>query len=109
MEATKVKAFLEEFALIFEQPKNLSPTRRFDHKIPLKFKAQPVNIRPYKSSFVQKGEIEKMVKKMLMNDRIQYIFSPFITLILLVKKKNNFWRFYMDYKQLNILTIRISS
>jgi hypothetical protein len=39
MEATKVKAFLEEFALIFEQPKNLSLTRRFDHKIPLKFKA----------------------------------------------------------------------
>ena len=39
MEATQVKAFLEEFALIFEQPKNLSPARRFGHKIPLKLKA----------------------------------------------------------------------
>lgn len=109
MEATQVKAFLEEFALMFEQPKSLSPAIRFDHKIPLKLKAQPLNIRPYKSSFVQKEEIEKMVKKMLMNGRIQYIFSSFITLILLVKKKNNIWRFYMDYKQLNILTIRINS
>jgi hypothetical protein len=39
VEATQVKAFLEEFALIFEKPKNLSPVRRFDHKIPLKLKA----------------------------------------------------------------------
>jgi len=39
MEATQVKAFLEEFALMFEQPKSLSPAIRFDHKIPLKLKA----------------------------------------------------------------------
>jgi hypothetical protein len=99
MEAAEIKTLLEKFAGVFEEPKTLTPTRRSDHKIPLKPGSQKINIRPYKSPFIQKGEIEKLVKEMLSNGIIQHNVSPFASLVLLVKKKkDNTWRFCIDYK-----------
>jgi hypothetical protein len=83
----EIKSLLMEFAGIFKEPRTLPPARRFDHKIPLKPGSQPINIRPYKSSFIQKGEIEKLVKEMLSNGVIQHSVSPVASPVLLVKKK----------------------
>lgn len=47
---------------MFEEPKGLPPVRKFDHRIPLKLGAQPINFRLYKSFFVYKEEIEKASK-----------------------------------------------
>jgi len=65
-----------------------------------------VNIIPYRSSFVHKNEIERLVKEMLVNRVIQHIISLFASSILLVKKKYSSWRFCVDYWQLNKLTIK---
>jgi hypothetical protein len=46
-----------------------------------------VNIKPYKSSFIQNGEIKKLVIEMLVNGIIQHSVNPFALLALLVKKK----------------------
>jgi hypothetical protein len=102
----EIKSLLAEFAGIFEKSRALPPARRFDHKIPLKLGSQPINIRPYKSSFIQKGEIEKLVKEMISNGVIQHSVSPFASPVLLVKKKDNTWRFCIDYRQLNEQTIK---
>jgi len=102
----EIKSLLAEFAGIFEEPRALPPARQFDHKIPLKPGSQPINIRPYKSSFIQKGEIEKLVKEMISNGVILYSVSPFAFPVLLVKKKDNTWRFCIDYRQLNEQTIK---
>ena len=59
--AEEIESLLNEFAGVFEEPRTLPPARRFDHKILLKKDSQAINIRPYKSSFIQKGEIEKLV------------------------------------------------
>jgi hypothetical protein len=101
----EIEALLREFAKLFEKPWTLPP-RKFDHKILLKLGSQVVNIRPYKSSFIQKGEIEKLVKEMLSNGVIQHNVSPFTSPVLLVKKKDNTWRFCIDYRQLNEQTIK---
>jgi hypothetical protein len=68
-----------------------------------------VNIKPYKNFFIQNGEIKKLVIEMLLNGIIQHSVNPFAPLALLVEKKDNTWRFYIDYKQLNNLTIETSS
>jgi hypothetical protein len=47
-----------------------------------------------------------LVKEILTNKVIQHSSNSFASLVLLVKKKYNIWRFYMDYRQLNNLTIK---
>jgi hypothetical protein len=51
----EIVGLLVNYAFVFQEPITLSPTRKYDHRIPLKTGAQPVNCRPYKSSFFQKG------------------------------------------------------
>lgn len=53
-----MKTLPEEYDSVFAKPKHLRPARGFDHMIPLIPGAKPINIRPYKSSFVHKKEIE---------------------------------------------------
>jgi hypothetical protein len=91
--AVEIESLLKEFAGLFEEPQTLPPTMKFNHRILLKAGSQAVNIRPYKSSFIQKGEIEKLIKEMIANGVIQQSVSPFASPVLLVKKKDNTWRF----------------
>jgi len=47
-----------------------------------------------------------MVKEMLQHSIIQPSISPFTSLVLLVKKKSKTWCFYVDFRQLNAVTIK---
>lgn len=60
-----MEKLLQNFSEVFKEPKGLPPTRHQDHHIKLKESNQPVNLRPYWYPYVQKEEIEKIVKKML--------------------------------------------
>ncbi|XP_071939847.1 uncharacterized protein [Coffea arabica] len=50
-------------------------------------------------------EIEKQVAKMLQKDIVKYNNSPFASPVLLVKKKEGTWRFCVNYRKLNEITI----
>jgi len=60
-----MQELLDEFADIFEEPKALPPYREYGHKIILKPRSAPLNVRPYRYLALQKDFIEKTVQEML--------------------------------------------
>jgi hypothetical protein len=101
-----VAVILEEFAMVFEPPSSLPPERSCDHVIPLVAGAKPVQIRQYRYPPALKNEIEKQVADMLSKGIIQPSFSAFASPVLLVRKKDGTWRFCVDYRYLNALTLK---
>lgn len=104
--APDLQTLLDQFGDVFEDPKELPPHRALDHAITLEHDAQPVNSRPYRYSPLQKDEIERQVQEMLAAGIITESMSPFASPVLLVKKKDGSWRFCIDYRRLNLLTIK---
>ncbi|WVY93275.1 hypothetical protein V8G54_032363 [Vigna mungo] len=107
--ATPVSCALEEtlveFGDVFQEPRGLPPKRDHDHAILLQEGGQIPNIRPYRYPYYQKNEIEKIVGEMLQAGVIRPSHSQFSSPVILVKKKYGGWRFCVDYRALNKLTI----
>jgi len=97
---------VQKFHHLFQEPTTLPPARDYDHHIPIIPGAQPVNIRPYRYSPQQKTEIENQVATMLKNGVIAHSTSPFASPVLLVKKKDGTWRFCIDFRHLNAITVK---
>ncbi|WVZ81560.1 hypothetical protein U9M48_028917 [Paspalum notatum var. saurae] len=102
----QIQQLIDEFPSLFEVPSSLPPTRSCDHSIPLITSASPVAVRPYRYAPVLKNEIEKQITEMLASGIIQPSASPFSSSVLLVKKKDNTWRFCVDYRHLNAITVK---
>lgn len=103
---SEISQLLVRFSDVFALPKSLPPNRALDHQIPLLPEAKPFKLKPYRYPHSQKAEIESKVAEMLQNGIIQPSNSPFASPVLLVKKKDNTWRFCVDYRYLNALTIK---
>lgn len=101
-----ISSTLADFADVFADPKQLPPHREFDHAISLIPDSVPVNVRPYRYNPQQKDEMEKQVNEMLTAGLIKPSMSPFASPVLLVRKKDGTWRFCVDYRRLNTLTIK---
>ncbi|XP_054824059.1 uncharacterized protein LOC129322054 [Prosopis cineraria] len=99
------ESLFAEFPSVFEGPSNLPPFRNHSHAIPLLPGANPPNLRPYRYPYYQKAEIEKQVEELLKKGFIQPSSSPFASPVLLVAKKDGSWRFCVDYRKLNAITI----
>lgn len=96
---------LEEYSTVFQEPTQLPPERGFEHSIRLIEGAGAVAVRPYPYPQAHMTIIEQMVKQMLDSGVIRPSKSPYASPILLVKKKDGAWRFCIDYRGLNKITI----
>ncbi|XP_030479163.2 uncharacterized protein LOC115696402 [Cannabis sativa] len=97
---------LTEFQDIFSEPKSLPPYRSSGHRIFLQPHSQPVNVRPYRYPYFQKDIIERLVREMEDCGFVRPSTSPFSSPVLFVKKKDGSWRFCVDYRALNNITIK---
>lgn len=50
-------------------------------------------------------KIEQLIHDMLSSGLIRHSTSSFSSLVLLVKEKNDSWRFWVDYRSLNNVTV----
>lgn len=85
--------------------RKLPPPKDIEHHIHLKKRTYSVNVRPYWYAHHQKEEMERLMDEMLQSGTIRPNNSPYFSSILLVKKKDESWRFCVDYKALNTVTI----
>ncbi|KAJ3685430.1 hypothetical protein LUZ61_014594 [Rhynchospora tenuis] len=104
--APELEFVIDQYSHIFEEPKTLPPHKEIDHQIQLANDTQPINLRPYRQSYYQKLEVEKIIEELLKNKFIQPSTSPFASPVILVRKKDNTWRLCVDYRKLNSCTIK---
>jgi hypothetical protein len=105
---TPMVQLLSNFLDVFEPPTGMPPIRDCDHVIPLIVSATPVHVRPYRYPPAIKDEIERQIAIMLDTGIIQASSSSFSSSVLLVKKKDGTWRFCVDFRHLNAITVKMS-
>ncbi|KAL6508768.1 hypothetical protein OROHE_021327 [Orobanche hederae] len=101
----EIEVVLSGFPSVSAPSEGLPPARASDHRIELQPGARPVSVRPYRYNHLQKDEMERLVEEMLAAGIIQPSTSPYSSPVLLVRKKDGSWRFCVDYRELNKLTI----
>jgi hypothetical protein len=97
---------LQSFASLFDTPTALPPPRDRQHLIHLIPRTAPVAVRPYRYAHLQKEELECQCAVMLTQGVIRPSSSAFSAPVLLVKKVNDSWRFCINYRTLNVKTIK---
>jgi len=102
----EISKVLQDFADVFQEPKEFPPQREVDHPIVLLDNTKVVNQRPYRLPFHQKNALEELIKHMLASQMIRPSLSPYSSPVILVKKKDGTWRLCVDYRQLNSNTVK---
>jgi hypothetical protein len=102
----EIQSLLHQSKVLFEEPSRLPPSRTCDHAIPLIPGARTISIRQYHYPPVLKTEIENQVAEMLQKGLIQPSARLFSSLVLLTKKKDGSYRFCVDFRHLNALTLK---
>jgi hypothetical protein len=111
MSTTTASSLLLEELLVdfdddFDEPHDLPPSRSRDHSITVMPGAPLVAVRPYQYPALDKDELVRQCVSMLDQGIIWCSSSAFSSLVLLVKKVDDSWRFYVDYRALNTITIK---
>ena len=96
-----------EFPDVFQDElPSLPPDRDVEFKIELVPGAAPISRRPYRMPPNELAELKIQLQELLDKGLIQPSSSPWGCLALFVKKKDKSWRMCVDYRPLNVVTIK---
>jgi hypothetical protein len=101
-----LEELLANFDDVFGEPHGLPPSCSRDHNITLMPRAPPVAVRPYRYPALHKDELERQCASMLDQGIIRRSSSMFSSPVLLIKNADGSWRFCVDYRALNAITIK---
>ena len=100
----KLKNLLTEYADVFYRTGPLRQTSYIVHDIELT-DGKPFRIPPYRYSIEKKRAIQTQVREMLADGLIEPSSSPYCSPIVMAKKKNGEYRFCIDFRRLNSITV----
>jgi hypothetical protein len=83
---------------------DLGRVQRIKHKI--RVESKPIKQNPYKCPMKLRPVLENKVQELLNNNLIEPSTSPWSSPIILVKKKDDTYRFCVDFRKLNAETIK---
>ena len=105
----KLNTFLNQNSDVFSDSlQTIGKTDLFKHKIETIPDTKPVRQRFYRQDPVKKAVIEEKTNELLETGIAQRSTSVWNSPVVLVKKKDDSWRFAIDYRKLNQVTIPIS-
>jgi hypothetical protein len=102
------RAVLAEYADRFppDLPKQLPPRREVDHRIELIPGSTPPCLATYRMSPTELDELKRQIDDLESKHILRPSKSPFGAPVLLTKKKDGTWRFCVDYRALNAITVK---
>ncbi|KAG8493004.1 hypothetical protein CXB51_012618 [Gossypium anomalum] len=96
-----------EFSDVFpEELPGLPPIREVEFSIDLLPGTAPISISPYKMAPTELKELKAQLQELTDKGFVRLSFSPWGAPVLFVKKKDGSMRLYIDYRQLNKVTIK---
>jgi hypothetical protein len=99
-------AVLTEFEDVFQEVPRLPLKRDIDFSINLMPRAAPMSKYPYRMSTPELKELQLHLEELLKKGYILPSVSPWVALVLFVKKKDGTLRLCIDFKQLNKVTVK---
>ncbi|UYV71114.1 hypothetical protein LAZ67_8001791, partial [Cordylochernes scorpioides] len=102
-EQKELKQVLERYGDLFSS--RLGRTNLTKHRIDTE-DAKPIKHKPYRVSAKERDIIKEQIDEMLTEGIIRPSSSPWSFLVILVKKRDGKYRFCVDYRKLNNVTVK---
>ena len=103
-----IKEMQTTFGSVFAEATGIEENPPVRHSIRIKDDAMPAHVKPFRFTETQKGELKTQIIELLQKGWIRPSCSPWGAPVLLVPKKDGTWRFCVDFRNLNAVTIRDS-
>jgi len=101
-----LQPLLDQYQDVFSDPKGLPPDRPIKHTIPLDPAASPPSRMPYRMNPKELEELKRQLTELIELGFIQPSTSPYASPVILVPKPNGTWRLCVDYRALNMATVK---
>ena len=101
----QIAAVLNKYADVFSKDEDdIGSTTLVEHEIPTIDGTTPIRQTARRLGPEKEAEVEKQVQKLLKKKLIEPADSAWSAPVVLVRKKDNSWRFCIDYRKLNAVT-----